>query len=154
MDSLINDGSTSFGLMFVNEEYMLFSSARSDNRPDSMLTEERNPLEYYLLDIYMVKYNEDGTLGEPEKFPFEINSTDEHEGSAVISSDGNTMFFTKMDPHNRNETKIWVSRRFNNKWMPPQAMDPNVNMDGFRSMNPFLTKDGGTLYYSSNRPWW
>ena len=152
MDSLINSGSTSFGLQFVNEEYMIFSSARTDERPDSILTEDRNPLEYYMLDIYMVKIQEDGTLGKPERFPFEINSADYHEGSAVISNDGNTMFFTKMDPHNRNETKIWVSRRFNNKWMPPQTMDPNVNMDGFRSMNPFLNKEGNILYYSSNRP--
>ena len=154
LDSLINAGSTSFGLQFVSDEYMIFSSARADNTPDSMRIDDgdRNPLELYLLDIYMVKLNEDGSLGEPEKFPFEINSKDYHEGSAVISKDGNSMFFTKMDPNNRNETKIYASRKFNNQWLKPFALDNTVNMDGFRSMNPYLTADGKTLYFSSNRP--
>lgn len=152
LDSLINMGSTSFGLQFVSDRHLIFSSARLDDTPDSLLTEERNPLEYYMLDIYTVKVNEDGSFQKPEKFPFEVNSADYHEGSAVISADGNTMFFTKMDPSNRNETKIYASRKFNNQWLKPQAMDQNVNMDGFRSMNPFLTADAKTLYYASNRP--
>lgn len=152
LDSLINKGSTSFGLQFASPEFMIFSSARLDETPDSMLLEDRNALEYYMLDIYTVKINEDGSFQEPVKFPFEINSADYHEGSAVISSDGNTMFFTKMDPNNRNETKIYVSRKFNNQWLKPQAMDNGVNMDGFRTMNPFLSADGTILYYSSNRP--
>jgi OOP family OmpA-OmpF porin len=100
----------------------------------------------------MVKKNPDGTFEAPEKFPFEINSSDYHEGSAVISQDGNSLFFTKMDPQNRNETKIYASRKFNNQWLKPFPLDNNVNMDGFRSMNPFLTEDGKTMYFASNRP--
>lgn len=154
IDSLINVGSTSFGLQYMSNNYLLFSSARVDNTPDSLKTnsDEAHPLEYYMLDIYMVKRNSDGSFEEPEKFPFEINSSDYHEGSAVISADGNTMFFTKMDPENRNETKIYASRKFNNQWMKPFPMDNNVNMDGFRSMNPYLAADGQTMYFASNRP--
>lgn len=153
MDSLINLGSTSFGMQFVSDEYMIFSSARVETKIDSTkLDEERNPLELYMLDIYLVPINEDGTLGEPEKFPYEINSSEYHEGSAVITGDGNSMFFTFMDPNNRTETKVYASRRFNNQWMKPFALDNNVNMDGFRSMNPYITSDGSTLYFSSNRP--
>lgn len=148
----LNGGSTSFGLQFVSEEYMLFSSARTSDIADSMLTEERNPLELYMLDIYILNLNEDGSFGTVEKFPFAINSSEYHEASAVISEDGNSIFFTKMDPNNRNETKIYASRKFNNTWLAPFAMDNNVNMDGFRSMNPELTGDGKTLYFSTNRP--
>ena len=153
LDSLLNAGSTSFGMQFVSDKYMIFSSARVDTKIDSTkLDEDKNPLELYLLDIYMVKLNEDGSLGEPEKFPFEINSRDYHEGSAVISADGTSMFFTKMDPNNRNETKVYASRKFNNQWLKPFALDANVNLDGFRSMNPYISADGKTLYFSSNRP--
>ncbi|MEX1002795.1 MAG: OmpA family protein [Crocinitomicaceae bacterium] len=152
LDSSINRGSTSFGIQFMSDNYMLFSSARKDNKPDSMRTEESHPLAYYLLDIYMVKKNEDGSFEKPEKFPFEINSEDYHEGSATISSDGNTLFFTKMDPFNRSETKVYASRKFNHQWLKPFPLDKNVNMDGFRSMNPHLSEDGKTLYFSSNRP--
>jgi OOP family OmpA-OmpF porin len=153
LDSLLNAGSTSFGMQFVSDTYMMFSSARLDSKIDSTkLDEDKNPLELYLLDIYLVELSEDGTLGEPKKFPFEINSSDYHEGSAIISADGTSMFFTKMDPNNRNETKIYASRKFNNQWLKPFALDANVNLDGFRSMNPYLSADGKNLYFSSNRP--
>src|SRR5690606_5499405 len=128
MDSLINKGSTSFGLQVVNDAYMLFSSARTDERADSLVGNNRNPLEYYLLDIYLVKINPDGSLGTAGRFPFEITASDYHEGSAVTSSDGNPMFFTKTDPHNRNAPKTWVSRRLNSKWMPRRPMEARVNM--------------------------
>jgi OmpA-OmpF porin, OOP family len=151
--ALLNEGSTSFGLQFVSDEYMIFSSARLSDTPDSLMDEkDRNPLEFYLLDIYLVKLNEDGSMGSVEKFPFEINSADYHEASAVISADGNSLFFTKMDPNNRNETKIYASRKFNNTWLAPFQMDKNVNMDGFRSMTPALSEDGKTLYFATNRP--
>jgi len=57
-----------------------------------------------------------------------------------------------MDPNNRNETKIYASRKFNNQWLKPFVMDANVNLDGFRSINPYLSEDGKTLYFSSNIP--
>lgn len=150
---LINQGSTSFGLQFVSDEYMIFSSARVTEKNDSTIKDEdANPLELYMLDIYLVHLNEDGSFGSVEKFPFSINSTEYHEASAVISDDGNSLFFTKMDPTNRNETKIYASRKFNNTWLAPFPMDKNVNMDGFRSMNPELSEDAKTLYFSTNRP--
>ncbi|MBK7128374.1 MAG: OmpA family protein [Crocinitomicaceae bacterium] len=149
---VINGGSTSFGLQFVSDEYMIFSSARIEDKPDSIVSENENPLELYMLDIYLVKLNEDGSFGAIEKFPFSINSSEYHEASAVISEDGNAIFFTRMDPDNRNETKIYASRKFNNTWLAPFALDNNVNMDGFRSMNPSLSSDGKTLFFATNRP--
>jgi len=151
LSDVLNAGSTSFGLQFVSDDYMIFSSARS-NHADSVLTEESNPLELYMLDIYLVKINPDGTFGTVEKFPFAINTVEYHEASAIISADGNSLFFTKMDPGNRNETKIYASRKFNNTWLAPFPMDKNVNMDGFRSMNPELNEDATILYFSTNRP--
>ena len=55
LDSMINAGSTSFGIQFVSDDYMIFSSARTDNTPDSLRAEddERNPLElYYWISIW------------------------------------------------------------------------------------------------------
>ncbi len=146
-DSLINEGSTSFGLQYTSHDFMIFSSARL-----SHLDSGANPMEYYLLDIYMVKRNLDSTWQKPEKFPFQINTKDFHEGCAAISHDGNTLFLTKMDPDHRNETKIYCSRKFNGIWLDPFLMDAKVNMDGFRSMSPFISADGKSLYFSSNRP--
>lgn len=147
VEPFLNEGTTNFGIQYTSENYILFSSARM-NVTDSLV----DPMDQYQLDIYIAPINEDNSIGRPEKFPFTINSSEYHEGSAVISNDGSTIFFTKMDPANKNETKIYASRKFNNTWLEPFAMDNHINLDGFRSMTPFLSADGTKLYFSSNRP--
>lgn len=145
----INAGSSNFGIQYTSDNHVIFSSARENKSAGDTIV---NPDEKYMLDIYIAPIKADGSIGNPEKFPFTINSAEYHEGSAVISQDGNMIFFTKMDPTNRNETKIYASRKMNNSWLEPYLMDPHVNMDGFRSLTPFLNAKGDRLYYASNRP--
>ena len=144
----MNAGTANFGVQYVGENQVVFSSARISDGSDSLV----DPMENYLLDIYIAPLEADGSIGSPEKFPFGVNSKEYHEGSAVISKDGNTIFFTKMDPANINETKIWGSNKLNGKWLDPYLLDPHVNVEGFRSMTPFLSNDGERLYFASNRP--
>lgn len=147
IDSDLNEGITNFGIQYTSDNHIIFSSARETNN-DTI----KSSLNGFQLDLYIAEIKEDNTIGTPEKFPFSINSADYHEGSAVLSNDGNTIFYTKMDPTNRNDTKIYASRRFNNRWLEPFPLDNNVNQDGFRSMSPFLSSNGKILYFSSNRP--
>ncbi|MFT5819506.1 MAG: OOP family OmpA-OmpF porin [Crocinitomix sp.] len=149
LDGAMNVGTTNFGIQFTADDHIIFSSARSSTKESDTAY---NPMDKYLLDIYIAPVNADGSIGEPEKFPFTVNSSEFHEGSAVVSADGQTIFFTKMDPSNRNETKIYGSRKVNNSWLEPYLLDPHVNLDGFRSMTPFLSANGEKLYYASNRP--
>ena len=81
-----------------------------------------------------------------------INSPEFHEASAVLSPDGYSIFFTRMNPENKNETEIYVSKKYNNNWMQPLKMDANVNQPGFRSLSPYFSPLDSTLYYASNRP--
>lgn len=143
----MNEGSTNFGLQYTSDNHVIFSSARINTADDTLVANAN-----YLLDIYIASLESDGSIGQPERFPFTLNSRDYHEGSAVICSDGNTIFFTKMDPLNRNETKIYASRNLNGNWSEPYALDPHVNMEGFRSLTPFLDDAGDRLYFSSDRP--
>lgn len=147
VDGQLNEGITNYGIQYASENKILFSSARKVKD-----TTINNDLDGYQLDLYIADINEDQSISNLEKFPFAISSVDYHEGSAVLSEDGNTIFFTKMNPANRNETKIFASRKFNGRWLEPFALDNNVNQDGFRSMSPFLSGDGNTLFFSSNRP--
>ena len=149
LDAEINKGTTNFGVQYTSDNYIVFSSAREITDGSDSLS---NPMDKYMLDIYIAPVGKDGSIGKPEKFPFSINSKEYHEGSAVLSGDGNTIFFTKMDPTNRNETKIYASRKFNNTWLEPFEMDDHINMDGFRALTPFLSPNGERLYFSSNRP--
>jgi len=144
----LNEGSSNFGIHYVNGNQILFSSARSDSPQDDSL----NPNNKFLLDLYIATLKEDGTIDTPEKFPFIINSPALHEGSAVITADGNTLIFTRMNPENRNETKIFASKKVGGNWMQPFEMDDHINTEGFRSLSPFLSEEEGKLYFSSNRP--
>lgn len=148
VDGNLTEGNTNFGVQFTSDDHIIFSSSRKSAASDSV----KSSLDGYQLDLYIAPVNEDKSIGTPVKFPFAINAADYHEGSAVLSQDGNTIMFTKMDPTNRIETKIYGSRKFNGRWLEPFELGNNVNQDGFRSMSPFLSADGETLYFSSNRP--
>lgn len=148
LDSIVNFGSTSFGMQFYSEEYMIFSSAH----PDSGRIYKNDALKDYLLDIYLVKTDEAGKFISSEKFPFSINTADFHEGSASISPEGNILFYTSADPLNHNNTQVYRAKKQNGIWMAPQPLGPDVNAPGFKSMNPYITRDGKKLYFSSNRP--
>lgn len=144
----LNSGSANFGIHYTSDNQILFSSAR----PNEMISDSTNSSNGYLLDLYIATINEDGSVGTPEKFPFIINSAEMHEGSAVITNDGNMLFFTRMNPENRNETKIYVSKKIGGNWMQPFEMDDHVNTEGFRSLSPFLSTDEEKLYFASNQP--
>ena len=148
LDSVVNFGSTSFGMQFYSDEYMIFSSAH----PDSGKIYKHDALKNYLLDIYLVKIDEEGNFLTSEKFPYSVNTPDFHEGSASISPDGNILFYTSADPLNHNNTVVYRTKKVNGQWLQPQALGPDVNAPGFKSMNPYITRDGTKLYFSSNRP--
>jgi len=148
LESTISEGTTNFAIQFTSDNNVLFSSARSNEATDSTAS----PDDEYLLDIYIASLDENMEIGKPEKFPFSINSKEYHEGSAVLSNDGNTMFFTRVNPANKNETKIYASRKFNGQWLEPFEMDNHINEEGFRSFSPFLSDNGKRLYFASNRP--
>jgi outer membrane protein OmpA-like peptidoglycan-associated protein len=148
LDSTVNIGSTSFGLQFFSDEYMIFSAAK----PDSGIIYKNAELKEYLLDLYLVKIDEKGNFIASEKFPWSINTPDHHEGSASISPDGNILFYTSADPLNVNNTQIYRTKKLNGNWLQPQPLGPDVNAPGFISKNPYITRDGKKLYFSSNRP--
>ncbi|MEZ4936491.1 MAG: OmpA family protein [Crocinitomicaceae bacterium] len=178
MDSIVNAGSASFGFKRLQDDIFVFSSARK-NPVDSVdmimeemddfdrdfqkalggenkkkKQEEYNPIldPLYMLDIYKMRELSAGEFEEPEKAKNNLSMPFIHEADLTISKDGKTAYFTRMDPLDHRNTKIYVSRNFNGKWMRPLALDSNVNKEGSRSMNPTLSVDGKTLYFASDRP--
>ncbi|MCB0478516.1 MAG: PD40 domain-containing protein [Crocinitomicaceae bacterium] len=179
MDSSINAGTASFGFKRLQNDIFVFASARK-NPVDSVgmmleemddfdrdfqkalgndngkkkKKEEYNPIldPLYMLDIYKVRALSAGVFEAPEKAKNNLSMPFIHEADLTISKDGKTAYFTRMDPMDHRNTKIFVSKNFNGKWMRPLALDSNVNREGSRSMNPTLSNDGKTLYFSSNRP--
>lgn len=149
LDSLMNTGSASYAASYMPDGKILFSSARLDSANESI----ENNWNYYELDLYYSQPSADGKeFKHINDFPVQINSKVFHDGSASMSPDGRTLFFTRADINDLNNTQIYVCRRFNNQWMQPFALDSNVNMKGFMSKDPYISKDGKTLYFASNRP--
>ena len=146
LDSTINNGTSSFGMMY-HQNKLLFSSARID----STAPEDYKHISKYNSDIYFTKYNSDGTYQAPKWFEGNVNS-EAIEGGATLSPDGRSMFFTRVNPLNHNETSIYVSRFFNGRWTEPFKLGDDINIEGYKSMTPSMADDGVTLYYASNRP--
>lgn len=75
-----------------------------------------------------------------------------HQGVVSFSPDGNLMFLTKWASNGDNKTAaIYSSTNTAGGWSEPVKLDASVNAPGSSSQQPFVTKDGKFLFYSSNR---
>lgn len=66
---------------------------------------------------------------------------------------GRVMYLTSWTA--KGQRKIYevnISAGTGNTWSEPKILGPEVNSNGFNSMQPFVTKDGKYLIYSSDRP--
>lgn len=132
----INFGISSFGMMYYNDG-LIFASAEKST-PDNS-------------DIYLTKKDTNGGFSVPQRFDGEANSP-ALEGATVISMDGKTMFFTRVDQLDPNNVSIYILRNFNGNWMKPFKLGENVNLEGYKSMMPCLGADEKTIYFASDRP--
>ena len=79
-----------------------------------------------------------------------MNSEHDDLGPAP-SADGRALYFYSDRPGGSGGYDVWVSRRSEGGWLQPENLGPGVNTE-FNEYSPALTPDGGTLYFSSNRP--
>ncbi|MDD2984837.1 OmpA family protein [Flavobacterium sp.] len=151
----LNSDKSDFGA-FLNQNSLYFASARNGARKTYGWTEEP------YLDIYKANYNLDGTIINAEPVT-EVNSK-WHDGPVTLSADGNTMYFASesfleksFEKDKINNTKLKISQvnlfkasNVNGKWSNITVL-PFCNNE-YSTGNPFLSKDGKTLYFSSNMP--
>jgi OmpA-OmpF porin, OOP family len=88
----------------------------------------------------------------------EINNPEFNTGNAVLSEDGQSLFFTRTRKNwqNKNISEIFVSHLDGNKWQLPEKLPYPVNREEFTSTQPALGKNLRTgnyiLYFVSDRP--
>lgn len=93
-------------------------------------------------------YEEKSPLPEPKIFAEGVISTGDYDSHPEFSITGDTLYFVKSGPDVSKWT-ICVSYFKNKKWTEPEV----ASFSGqYMDADPFITKDGKTLYYSSNRP--
>jgi hypothetical protein len=67
-------------------------------------------------------------------------------GELHITADGNELYFHSDRPGGNGQYDIWVSRKENGVWLPPQNVEAvnTPETDGW----PFVTPDGGELWFT------
>lgn len=150
----INSDKSDFGAMLSNDNTLYFASARNTSRKTYGWNEQP------YLDLYSAVYNADGTFSQPTAV--EGVNTKFHDGPASISADGNTMYLAsesfneglfekdKAQKLKFGQVALFKSVKADGKWSKPTPLP--FNSKDYSTSNPSLSKDGKTLYFSSNMP--
>lgn len=152
--SSISSDKSDFGALLVGNG-LYFVSARSGSGKSYGWTDEP------YLDIYRADYNSDGSVSNAVAVK-ELNSK-WHEGPITFSSDGKTAYFasesykdnitaSKDKKANAKYSQVYLYSAMKNgdSWGSISSLP--FNDKAFSNSNPSLSKDGKTLYFSSNRP--
>ena len=151
--SEISSDKSDFGAVLYNNS-LYFTSARNGARKNYGWTEEP------FLDIYKADYNTDGTITNATPVT-ELNSK-WHDGPITISADGKTAYFAsesykekQSSPKDKkanakySQVYLFSVTKNGDSWGTPSSLP--FNDKSFSNSNPSLSRDGKTLYFSSNR---
>jgi len=149
----ISSDKSDFGPLLV-ENTLYFTSARNAARKNYGWNDEP------YLDVYQADYNADGTITNA----FAVSSINSkwHEGPVTISADGNTMYFSSESFLEKESEKVKeLKAKFSQVYLYKATKDGDswskktplaFNSKEYSCSNPSLSKDGKTLYFSSNMP--
>jgi outer membrane protein OmpA-like peptidoglycan-associated protein/tetratricopeptide (TPR) repeat protein len=150
----VSSDKTDFGAVLTNDNNIYFASSRNTSRKTNSWNEEP------YLDIYRATYNANGTISDA--VAVENINTKWHDGPVSITNDGATMYygsesfnekeFTKDKPKNAKFGKIYLYKatKQGDNWTNGKPLP--FNNKGYDVRNPSISKDGKTLYFSSNMP--
>mgnify|MGYP003688495967 CR=1 FL=1 len=144
---------------FVNTSYPEYSSTFSDSYQYMIFTSRRprklrqmNKRRYHAEDIneevYEAKF-EDGKWMRTKLFIKPIPRWT-HDASIKLSDDGKTLIYYV---DNRNYGDVYVSKQADNgKWSKRESIGDNINTKEYNEPSVFITDNGQTLYWVSDKP--
>lgn len=150
----VSSDKTDFGAVLINDNNVYFASARNTSKRNSNWNEEP------YLDIYKATYNANGTISDAVAVD-NIN-TKWHDGPASITSDGATMYYGSESFNEKEYTKdkakkakfgkiyLYKATKSGDTWSNAKPLP--FNNAAYDVRNPSISKDGKTLYFSSNMP--
>ena len=147
-------GYSDFAPSFYGEQ-ILFASTRDTGSMSTRIHKWNNQP---FLDLYSANVENDGQVRQATKLKGSVN-TEFHESTAVLSADGNTLYFTRnnftkdqyrSDSKRTNKLKLYKSTRDKNGEFGVASELP-FNSDSFSTAHPALSPDGKVLYFASDR---
>lgn len=151
----VNTEYSEMGTSFISENEVLFSSSKGKggivNRVDSWTGDA-----YY--NIYKAQVAEDGNLSDVKQMKAEAK-TRFHDGIIAYNEKTGYVYFTRnnfidgktgMDKDKVIHLKLYRAKLDGNKFK--NVVELGVNDDSYSTAHPSISKDGKTLYFSSNRP--
>ncbi len=138
---LIPQSSAFAVLLMGNDSLMLFTAARKKT--------DKKQGDVYQYDIMISSKTSKG-WERPKGIGPPVN-TELNEGVAVLSPDKKKLYFTRWNDETK-EYAIYVSTDLNGQWLEPMKLNGNVNVSGYKTMQPALSANGDTLYFASDRP--
>jgi OOP family OmpA-OmpF porin len=147
LDSIFNSGTASFAVNYYGDANTIqFTTAREGGT----VTDPKKQDSKFICDIYTLKKTNTG-WNSIEKVSGPVD-TDTHEGAGFLTLDRSNYFFTRWSTINKNECSIYLCKLLNDKWLNAEKLNDNINLAGYKTMQPSLSPDGSILYFSSNRP--
>lgn len=145
--AVFNSGTASFAPMFFEtEDRLMFTSARDGG----VVFDPEKQESAYLCDLYWTEKDEKGNWKPATNFGRPLNSA-QHDASSTFSKNS-IIYFTRWNDEDRTEQHIYLARMVDFKFYESFKLPEAVNLDGYRSINPFVSMSGRWLYFSSNRP--
>ena len=150
----INSEKSEFGPVLTNDGVLYFTSANQKSKKTDGIKKEP------FLDIFKAVYNQDGTIEAPTEVA-ELN-TKWHDGPVSITADGNTIYFAresfaiksfKKDKKNHlkmGQVNLFKATKTDGTWVSIVPLP--FNSKNYSTSSPSISKDGKTLYFSSNMP--
>ncbi|MCB9346691.1 MAG: PD40 domain-containing protein [Lewinellaceae bacterium] len=101
-----------------------------------------------ICDIWEALVSAEGEIDQATPLKGFANS-DRWESQASISCDGSTLYFASEREGGLGKSDLYYSKRqADGSWSTPVNLGPRINTDDYEEA-PFITNDGGTLYFSS-----
>lgn len=136
-----------FRFFFARAENVSEINTNDHDGSIAMSPEGENLFIYRYGDIWKAAWG--GSRWEkPKKLHQEVDARSSVEPSLCFSPDGSTLYFVSDRKGGMGGKDIWMCRKTGDSWGLPENLGPKINTAQNEDA-PNLTKDGNTLYFSS-----
>jgi outer membrane protein OmpA-like peptidoglycan-associated protein len=150
----VNTMSSDIGVAWFKNGQMFVSNATRSNYIANR-TYDRMGNKFY--GIYIAQVDADGNLGKPDRMK---GNTKFHDGPAVYDPVNDVIYFTrsnyvggkkKFDPSSTMRLKIFRAQ-IDKKGKITNVKELAINGDSYSTGHPYVSADGKTLFFASDRP--